>query len=159
MKLPYKTYSLLMVAAAVLCCSCFASAQSGVAVVVSPHNPQSNIGMGDLRKIFVGEKRNWSDGSPVKLFTRTSGTKEHDALLKLIGMSETEYKQYWRSRVYDGEAQGEPVALPSNGMQREAVQTYAGGIALVDASEVKLGMKTLKIDGKSPGDPGYPLGQ
>ncbi len=158
MKTNDKTRSLLVIAM-LLCCSCFASAQSGVAVVVSPHNPQTNIGLGDLRKIFAGEKRNWSDGSPVKLFTRTLGTKEHDALLKLIGMSETEYKQYWTKRVYDGDAQAEPVTLPSNGMQREAVQTYAGGIALVDASEVKFGMKILKIDGKSPGEPGYPLNQ
>jgi hypothetical protein len=44
-------------------------------------------------------------------------------------------------------------------MQREAVQTCAGGIALVDAADVKFGMKVLKIDGKSPGDPGYPLTQ
>lgn len=147
----------LLLSVAVLGYTSLALAQGGIAVVVNPHNAQSSIGIGDLRKILVGEKRNWPDGSAVKLFTRTSGTKEHSAMLKLIGMAETEYKQYWRTRVYDGEAQSEPVTLPSNGMQREAVQAYVGGIALVDASDVKFGMKVLKIDGKSPGDPGYPL--
>ena len=78
---------------------------------------------------------------------------------KLIGMPGTEYKQYWRTRVYDGEAQSEPVALPSNGMQRKAVQTYPGGIVLVDAPDVKFGVKVLKIDGKAPADSGYPLAQ
>jgi ABC-type phosphate transport system substrate-binding protein len=150
--------SLLMIAV-LLYCSHVAFAQQGIAVVVNPHNPQTNISLGDLRKLMVGEKHNWPDGSAVKLFTRTSGTREHDAMLKLVGMSETEYKQYWRTRVYDGEAQSEPVALPSNGMQREAVQTYPGGIALVDASDVKFGMKILKIDGKAPADSGYPLTQ
>ena len=138
-------------------CATLSLAQGGIAVVVSPHNNQTSIGMGELRKVFVGEKRYWSDGAAVKLFTRTTGTAEHEALLKLMGMSEMEYKQYWKSRIYAGEAISEPVSLPSNGMQREAVQTYPGGIALVDMSDVKPGMKILRIDGKMPGEDGYPL--
>jgi hypothetical protein len=42
-------------------------------------------------------------------------------------------------------------------MQREALRAYPGGIALVDSTEVKDGMKVLKVDGKMPGDVGYPL--
>jgi hypothetical protein len=147
----------LWIAIATLGSTTLALAQNEIAVVVNPHNAQSNLGMGDLRKVLVGEKRYWSDGSAVKLFTRSVGTKEHDALLKVIRMSENEYKQYWRTRVYDGEAQSEPVNLPSNGMQREALQAYPGGIALVDMADIKEGMKVLKIDGKSPGEAGYPL--
>ena len=147
----------LSLGAMVLVCASLSFAQSAVAVVVSPHNSQSSIGMGDLRKLLIGEKRYWPDGAAVKLFTRSAGTPEHDALLKLIGMSETEYKQYWRQRIYAGEAQSEPILLPSNGMQREALQTYAGGLALVDMADLKPGMKVLKIDGKAPGESGYPL--
>jgi len=42
-------------------------------------------------------------------------------------------------------------------MQREALQAYPGGIALVDASDIKSGMKVLKVDGKTPEEAGYPL--
>ena len=134
-----------------------ALAQGGIAVVVNPHNSQSGISKGELRKLLSGEKRYWQDGSAVKVFTRNTGTTEHDALLKLMGMSENEYRQYWRARVYQGEAQTEPVSLPSNGMQREALQAYPGAIALVDAADLKPGMKVLKIDGKMPGEDGYPI--
>lgn len=135
-----------------------AFAQSGsIAVVVNTQNPLSTVSVGELRKVFVGEKRYWSGGNGVKLFTRMPGSAEHDALLKLVGMSETEYKQYWTSRIYQGEAQGAPIALPSAGMQREAITTYAGAIALVDAADVKPGMKVLKVEGKMPGEEGYPL--
>src|SRR3974390_1213134 len=83
-----------------------AGAQGGsVAVVVNPQNALSTIPMGDLRKILSGEKRYWPGGAPVKLFTRTAGTAEHNAMLKIVGMSEAEYKQYWTSKVYQGEAQ------------------------------------------------------
>src|SRR5215467_3134308 len=127
----------LLIAIALLGLTTAALAQNGIAVVVNPRNSQSSIGKGELRKLLVGEKRYWPDGVPVKLFTRSTGTAEYDAMLKLIGMSETEYKQYWRTRVYAGEAQSELLSLPSNGMQREALQTFSGGIALVDVVDVK----------------------
>jgi len=135
-----------------------ASAQGGsIAVVVNPQNSLSTIQMAELRRVLVGEKRYWTGGATVKLFTRKAGTPEHNALLKVMGMSEAEYKQYWTSRIYQGEAQTEPIALPSNGMQREALTAYPGAIALIDSADVKPGMKVLKLDGKLPGEDGYPL--
>jgi hypothetical protein len=59
--------------------------------------------------------------------------------------------------VYQGEAEAEPMVLPSNGMQREALTAYSGAIALVAADDVKPGMKVLKVDGKLPEDESYPL--
>jgi len=134
-----------------------AVAQNDVAVVVNPSNSASSISMGELRKIFNGEKRSWAGGASVKILVRTTGTHERTALLNLLGMSESDYKKYWTSQIYKGEATSEPVALPSNGMQKEALAVYPGGIALVDAAEVKPGMKVLKVDGHTPGDGNYPL--
>lgn len=42
-------------------------------------------------------------------------------------------------------------------MQREALQAYSRAIALVDAADIKTGMKVLKVDWKMPGEDGYPL--
>jgi hypothetical protein len=64
-----------------------AVAQTGaVAVVVSEKNPVTNVSTPELRKLFAGEKHFWIGGLPVKLFVRV-------VLLKLLGMSESEYKQ------------------------------------------------------------------
>ena len=54
-------------------------------------------------------------------------------------------------------AQAEPSTLPSNGMQREALATYPGAVALVNLEDVKAGMKVLKVEGRMPGEPGYSL--
>ena len=134
-----------------------AVAQKDVAVVVNSNNSASSLTMGELRKIFSGEKRSWPGGGPIKLLVRAPGTHERTALLNLLGMSEGDYKQYWTSQIYKGEATSEPVALPSNGMQKEALALYPGAIALADAAEVKPGMKVLKVDGHTPGDGNYPL--
>jgi len=136
------------------------TAQGGtIAVVVSSRNTVTNVQSSELRKILAGEKRSWPGGSSVKLITRSSGTPEHSALLKILGMSENEYKQYWTAQVYRGDAQSEPVVVPSNGMQKEALNAYPGAIVLMDSAEVKPGMKVLRIDGKLPEDAGYPLHQ
>lgn len=128
-----------------------------VAVVVSPKNSQSNLSLGELRKIFSGEKRSWPDGPKIKLFSRSPGSVERTALLKLLGKSESEYKQFWTAKVYQGDAEAAPIVLPSNGMQKEALTASPGAIALVDATEVRPGMKVLKIDGKLPDNENYPL--
>jgi hypothetical protein len=59
--------------------------------------------------------------------------------------------------VFRGEAETEPVALFSNGMQKEAVTVYPGALALVDSQDVKPGMKVVRMNGYTPGEAGYPL--
>jgi ABC-type phosphate transport system substrate-binding protein len=133
-------------------------AQTGdIAVAVNQHNPVDHLSMQEVRQIFAGEKRSWAGGSPIKLFVRAPGARERVVLLKLLGMSESEYKRYWTTAVFRGEAQSEPVALFSNGMQKEAIAVYPGAVALVSVQDVKAGMKVVRVDGHMPGEPGYPF--
>ena len=143
--------------ASLLGLSSAAFAQSDVAVVVNEKNSSNNVTLGELRKIFSGEKHNWGSGTPIRLFVREPGAQERTLVLTLLGMSESEYKQYWTKQVYRGEAVSEPVVLFSNGMQKEAITTYPGAVALVRIQDVKPGMKVLKVGGYAPGDAQYPL--
>ncbi len=134
-----------------------ARGQADIAVVVNQKNPTVGLSSSELRKILAGERRSWSTGLPIKLFVRAPGARERAAVLKLLGMSESEYKQYWTSQVFRGEAHSEPVALFSNSLQSQAVLIYPGAIALVSASDVKPPLRVLPLDGRMPGDPKYPL--
>ena len=135
-----------------------AAAQTGgVAVVVNEKNPVNNLSAAELRKLLAGEKHAWAGGLPVRIFVRAPGANERVVMLKLLGMSESEYKGYWAGQVYRGEAQAEPVGLFSNGMQREAVVLYPGAVALVNVQDVKLGMKVVKVNGHMPAEAGYPF--
>ena len=150
----------------ILCLGCFVSSLflpravaqgADVAVVVYRDSHVTNVSFTDLRKIFMGEKRSWPGGLPIKLIVRAPGCHERLALLRLMGMSESDYKQYWTAQVIRGEADAEPLAVPSFGMVKEAVKVFPGGIAMVDTLSAKVGMKVIKIDGHLPGEPGYPL--
>jgi ABC-type phosphate transport system substrate-binding protein len=128
-----------------------------VAVVVNPNNPVANLTTVELRKIFAGEKHSWPRGLSIKLIVRSTGCHERLALLKLLGMSESDYKQYWAAEVFRGDASSEPVAVFSNGMQKEAVAAIPGAIALINTQDLKPGVKVVKVEGHLPGEAGYPL--
>jgi ABC-type phosphate transport system substrate-binding protein len=135
-----------------------AVAQNGaVAVVVNQKNPVLNISAAELRKLFTGERHAWPGGQPVRLIVRAPGAYERVVLLRLLAMSESEYKEYWTAQVFRGEAQTEPITLFSNGMQKEAVALFPGALALVNLRDVKPSMKVVKVNGHLPGEPGYPL--
>lgn len=140
-----------------LCSFPQAAAQVNVAVVVNAGNATTNVSAGDLRKIFSGEKRSWSGGQPIKIVVRGPGCLERLVLLRLLAMSEGEYKQYWTAQVLRGEADAEPLTVPSIGMQMESLKVFPGAITLMSAQDVKPGMKVLKVDGILPGAPNYPI--
>jgi ABC-type phosphate transport system substrate-binding protein len=151
------TIALLAFAAGVAFPSPANAQMSDVAVVVNSKNSVSSITLADLRKVFSGQKRTWPGGTAITIIVRSSASHERETLLHLLRMSESDYKEYWRLQVYRGDAAAEPIAVPSNGMQREALAIYPGAIALVEAEDVKQGMKILTVDGHLPGTPGYSL--
>jgi hypothetical protein len=130
-----------------------------VAVVVNSNSTVTNVSSADLRKIFAGEKRTWPSGVPIKLIVRQPGCHERLVLLRILGMSESEYKQYWTAQVLRGEADAEPLTVPSFGMAKEATVAFLGAISLMDAANVKPGMnlKVISVDRLMPGDAGYRL--
>ena len=150
--------TLLVLGTAILSFAAPAAAQANdIAVVASSGNSATNVSLGDLRKMLSGTKRSWPGGERIKLITRAPECIERLTLLKLLAMSEGEYKQYWTAQVFRGEADAPPLIVPSVGMQKEAVMAFPGALSLVSAKDVKSGMKVIKVDGLLPGEPGYPL--
>ena len=136
-----------------------AQTSTDIAVVVNSRSTVNNISSTDLRRIFSGEQRYWPGGVRIKLIVRQPGSHEWLALLRLLRMSDSEYKQYWTAQVFRGEAEAEPLSLPSFGMVKEAVPIFPGSISLAENQQVKPGMdlKIIKVDGRLPGESGYPL--
>jgi hypothetical protein len=155
---PIAALFLVFVADMILSSSAFGQ-QNDVAVIVNPKNPITNISLADLRKTFAGQRRSWPGGLAVKLIIQPAGSSERLAMLRLLSMSESEYKQYWTAQVFRGEVDAEPLTLPSFGMVKEAAKLFPGAIALVRAQDVKPGMdlKVIKVEGHMPGEAGYPL--
>jgi hypothetical protein len=135
------------------------AAQSGaLAVVVNKSNPFTKISLSDLRNLYLGDQRFWKGRLAVTAMMRVPGTREREVALRTVfRMNESQYKTYWVNRVFRGLASDPPPELFSNGSAQDAVDSIPGAVALVPESEVSPRLKVLKVDGRLPDEPGYPL--
>jgi ABC-type phosphate transport system substrate-binding protein len=129
-----------------------------IAVVVHPDTPISNLSLADVRKVFLGDRQYWSTNVPVVLLIRAPVARERDVVLKVIyQMSESQFKQYWIAKIFRAESATAPKVVYSNDMANQLVTAIPGAIAFIDSKEVKPGAKVLRVDGRLPGEAGYPL--
>ena len=129
-----------------------------IAVVVHPDTPVSNLSLSEVRKVFLGDRQYWSTNVPVVLLIRAPVARERDVVLKIIyQMSESQFKQYWIAKIFRAEAATAPKVVYSNDMANQLLTAIPGAIAFVDSKEVKPGTKVVRVDGRLPGEPGYPL--
>jgi hypothetical protein len=129
-----------------------------VAVVVNPGVPVSGISTYDIRHVFMGDKQYWKSNMPVVLIVPPAGTREREVMLHSIyHMNETQYRQYWIGRIFRAEAISAPKTAESSAIANELLSSIPGCITIMNASDVRPGGKILKVDGKLPGERGYPL--
>lgn len=127
-------------------------------MVVHPSVPLNGLKAADLHKLLLGDRRFWSGRLRVTLLIRAPGAPERTAFIKgICRMTEPQFRQYWIGMVFRGQATSGPKVTYNNNMAQTLVRVIPGALALVAAKDLKPGVKVLKIDGKSPGDPGYPL--
>jgi ABC-type phosphate transport system substrate-binding protein len=129
-----------------------------IAVVVQPDTPVSNLSLAEVRKIFLGDRQYWTANTPVVLLIRAPVARERNVVLKVIyQMSESQFKQYWIAKIFRAESVSAPKVVYSNDMASDLVTALPGAIAFVDSRDVRPGTKVVRVDGRLPGEPGYPL--
>ena len=130
-----------------------------VAVIVHEQVPVDNLSLPELRQIFLGERQSWSRDLTITLLLPPLGTPERTVLLRKIYQqrSEVQVQHYWINRLFGDEVQAGPKITGSNEMSASLVRGIPGAIALVPADRIPQGVKVLRIDGKKPGQAGYPL--
>jgi len=134
------------------------SNSSDIAVIVNPSTPVSNLSLAQLRSILNGDRRSWDMKTPAVVLMRVPGSHERSVVLeRVLRQSESDYKKFWVGKIFRGEAINEPPIAPSPGLALDYVSSVEGAISFVDSTQVQSRVKMLKIDGKLPGESGYPL--
>ncbi len=130
----------------------------GVAIVVHPSTPVQNMSMDQLRRVFQAEQQFWSDGSRITLLVRAPVAYERDVVLnRIYRMDEDQFRQYWVAKMFRAEVPAGPQVVYSAQMARELVTVIPGAITFMPASDVGASSRVLRIEGKLPGEAGYPL--
>jgi ABC-type phosphate transport system substrate-binding protein len=129
-----------------------------LAIVVHPDTPVSQLTFAELRKVFLGERQYWNPGTAVVLLIRAPTSRERSAVLDVIyEMREPQFKQYWIAKIFRAEMTSPPKVVYSNESANQLVAAIPGAIAFMAASDVKPGLKVLRVDGHLPGEPAYRL--
>ncbi len=129
-----------------------------VAIVVHPDTPIEDLSLTQLRRIFLGEQQFWQGNSRITLLLRAPASAEREFVLdRIYKMNEGQFRQYWIAKLFRAEVASGPKIVYSSEMALELVTAIRGAITFVQASAVLPGAKVVRVDGKLPGDSGYPL--
>lgn len=128
------------------------------AVIVNSSNNVDNVSIRGLPKYFSVRKLYWPNQKKVVVILPESGSEEKEVLLKcMYKLSEDSLNKRWLWKVYKGEIASPPKTVNSSAAAITSVMKDEGGISVVKAEDVADNVKVLKINGKSPAEPGYPL--
>ena len=148
--------------AGLMACTVEAQMATGeaVAIVAHPQVAIDDLSLNQLKSIFLAEQQYWPDRTRITLLVRAAQAPERDLILnEIYGMSEDRYRQYWIAKMFRSEVASGPKIVFSTDMLRDLVTVIPGSIGFVPASAaVGMDLKVIRIDGKLPGEEGYPLG-
>ncbi|MEO5821288.1 MAG: hypothetical protein ABIT71_12355 [Vicinamibacteraceae bacterium] len=134
------------------------AARTPLVVIVNRSNPTDSIGQRELRALFLGERTTWPHGRRVTLVLREPGQPERAAALRLIyGMSEDDLSRHFIHQTFTGSNASGPRALATADGVKRFVFNVPGAIGVIRLADVDDTVKALKINGASPGEPGYAL--
>jgi ABC-type phosphate transport system substrate-binding protein len=132
--------------------------RQAIAIVVNPKSAVTDLSFVELRRIFLGEQQFWPDRSKITLLVRAPVAHEREVVLnEIYRMDEDQFRQYWIGKMFRAEVAGGPKIVYSSDMAINLVGVIPGSITFVLASAVTPNARVLRIDGKLPSDPGYPL--
>ena len=137
------------------------SLHSDIAVVVHPDSLVRNLSLDELRQYFLGDRPHWKGRAKLRvvLVMPAQGSRERDVLLKVIheGVTEAQFLAYWAAKDFRAEPVPSLRFVYSNREASELVTANRGAIALIYDRDVRPGLEKVAVDGRLPGEPGYPL--
>jgi hypothetical protein len=132
-----------------------------LAVVVHRSSLIDAVSIADLRRMFTGALRTWSGSHPIVLVEQPDDRVVQQRTLQiLLRKTPAEYRRQILALEYQGQELPIIKTLNSDDNAIKFVWNLPGAIAVVDgavAEAAQVHVKVLRVDGKLPGEAGYPL--
>lgn len=129
-----------------------------MALISNKSNTVPAVTLADLTKVCKGQTSRWPDGKPVSFITRDPSAPEMRLVLdKVYGMSKDEVKAAIASANHGRSDHPAIIVVDSDEAAVKKVESTPGAVGLVDVYSISGGVTVLKVAGKLPLEPGYPL--
>jgi hypothetical protein len=126
-------------------------------IVVSQTTNLVDVSAQELRRIFLGEVVHDAAGNKLIPLNQLPGSVERTTFdQRILAMSRDEMARFWIDRKVRGQKSApRPIAPPRT--LALLVAKFGGTITYLRTTDVMPGLRTVKVDGRGPQDPGYPL--
>lgn len=131
------------------------SAAAQIAVVVNSANAVDDLSIDKLRRLFLGQAATFPSGQHARLATHSPSASAFDRTA--LELQPEVVRSRWMAILFRGEATAVPAAFASTEEVKKFVQDHPDAIAYLPLAAVDASLKVLRIDGRRPSDPGYPI--
>ena len=130
-----------------------------LAIIVNHRNPVSGLSLADLRRIFMLETQYWPHGPRIIVVLREPAQPERALALRLIcSMSEEQYRLHLLHETFRGRVNTSALrSIRTADDMRAFVFNAPNSIGHVSVTDLDDTVKALRIEGRAPSDPRYPL--
>jgi ABC-type phosphate transport system substrate-binding protein len=138
--------------------SCLLAEAKDLALVSNKANRVTALTVAELAKVCKGQTARWPNGRPVTCIIRNPGSPDMKlALEKVYGMSKDELVDTITAANHGRTNHPAVIVVNSDDELVKKVESTPGAVGLVDVYAITGGVTVLKVGGKLPLEPGYPL--
>ncbi len=133
-----------------------ATLEEMLAVVAAKDGGMDGFSLHQLKRAYLGDDVQGPHGKIIPLNREPKGPERVGFDRSVLDMSPDAVARYWIDRKIRGQSAA-PKAIEPGSILQKVVARLPGAIGYVRAHEVTSDVKVLLIDGKKPGDAGYPI--
>jgi len=134
------------------------AAARDLAIVSNKANPVSAITLPDLVKVCKGQTNHWPDGKSVTFIMRAPSAPEMKVVLeKIYEMPEEQVKDLVATANHGRAGHPAIMIVDSDEDLVNKVASIPGAVGVVDVYAINSSVAVVKVAGKLPLEPGYPL--
>ena len=129
-----------------------------LAIIVHRSNPVDELSSAQLTRIYMFDIQNWPHGRKITVMVREKGQPDRAEAINLIcGIAEAEYERHVLLQTFRGSLGPGPRSIQSVSAMLRFVFNVPGAIGYIPADQIDGSVKVLRIDGRLPAEPSYPL--
>lgn len=127
-----------------------------LAIVSAKQGGVSELSLYQLKRLYLGDAVQGSAGELIALNRDAKGAERIGFDETVLGMSPEAVARYWIDRRIRGQT-GAPKAVEPASVAQRVVARLPRAVAYVRLRDVAPEVQVVKIDGRKPGDAGYPI--
>ena len=113
-------------------------------IVVHKANPVEELTVQEVKKIFLGKKRNWPDGSSITLVMNKNDEIHESFTRTMLQKSPTQLSVYWKKILYSG-ASMLPLAVKDDEAVKSYLHVHTNAISYIASDSLDKQVRQVKV--------------